>query len=204
MSEVIQNIIATGKHGQAIEVDICHLSNKPDQDVWGINNPLQTMLLAQAIHPLSLMTMFTDKLGSESMSWVVTDKGGQSILKMVLPGSKNGKAVSGTIRTGNLGPRFLFRMSVTLEDGTRLECTPEHILVYDINQFHYAGTNKWVTAWEAKTFMSGIEKGGYAQEIDAFLQAIREESDHGMYSPKYFHETYQVMEKVLSHEQARK
>lgn len=203
MAEVVQKIVETGGHGPVVEVDICHLSNKPDYDVWGINYPLQTMLLSQAIHPLALLTLFMDEFDIKNTAYSLTSKGECSLIKLIIPGTKNAQSVSGGIRTGNYGPRFSFHMSLTLEDGSRIECTPERVKVYDFAQPRIADTNKWVTVWEAKAFMPGVEKGGYFQEIDDFVQAIKHGRTGGVFSPLYYEKIYQVMEKVLQNEKAR-
>ncbi|MFZ1484365.1 MAG: Gfo/Idh/MocA family oxidoreductase [Candidatus Saccharimonadales bacterium] len=204
MAEVVKNIIDSGEYGSVIEVDICHLSNKPDKDIWELKNPLQTMMLAQAIHPLSLMTMFMDDLGADNFCYIVTEQNEQAIVKMILSGSKEGKPVSGSIRTGSFGPRFLFHMSVTFESGARMECTPERIHVYDGKNQTRAGSNKWLTTWESKPFLSGIERGGYVQELTAFLEAVRTNNDSGVYDPRFFEDIYKIIDGIVEGEKARK
>jgi phthalate 4,5-cis-dihydrodiol dehydrogenase len=197
MATVVKKLIESGNYGRALEVDLCFLSNKPNSDVWGINNPLKTMLLAQAIHPLMLIKIFIDDLRPEDVSFITTKKDNLSIVKMLIPGYKDNLPVSGTIRTGNLGPKFLFRMSVTFENGTRIECTPEKIEMYTRNQETIAGSNKWSQVWEAKPFMSGIEKGGYFQEISEFVEAIHTKDGTGVYSPDYYYQAYQIIDRIL-------
>lgn len=204
MAEVAKNIIDSGEYGRVVEVDICHLSNKPDKDIWELGNPLQTMLLAQAVHPLSLMTMFMDDLGAADFSYIITEKDEQAIVKMLLPGFKNGEPVSGSIRTGSFGPRFLFHMSITFESGARMECTPERIHVYDNKNQTRAGSNKWLSTWESKPFLSGIERGGYVQELLAFLDAIHKKNDGGVYDPRFFEDIYKIMDRIIEDEKARK
>lgn len=204
MAEVVKNIIDSEEYGRVLEVDICHLSTKPDKDIWELNDPLQTMLLAQAIHPLSLMTMFMDDFGADRFSYIATMQGQRAITKIILPGSKNGSPVSGSVRTGSFGPRFLFKMSVIFENGARMECSLDKIHVYDgINQTR-AGSNKWLSTWETKPFLSGIERGGYIQELAAFLEAIRNQNDSGMYDPRFFRDIYKIIDRIVEDEKTRK
>jgi phthalate 4,5-cis-dihydrodiol dehydrogenase len=161
----LATMLREGRHGTPAVLTIRHVASKPTSSLW--NLPLwQSFLLAQAIHPIDLLTTLAggDVVDTQAACRHTPD--GITIALQL----HYGNGAIGTLICGNQAPRFEHRLEVTTTGG--LTACLTSLTELTITALAGPGERGASTQWRPSPLDVGYERTGFGGELAAFCHAV--------------------------------
>jgi len=169
------NAMNSKAHGHLVRFEIKHLANKPRAPLWGCTSVVRSFLLAQTIHAFDLSIM----LGGSAPTRITKEiqREGDALLLSIQLRFPNG--VTGSVLTGSMFPYFDFDLTTYGSES----CVMHVDKMWDLT-VRTPGTpsalgldgKRWRGGWHPSPLDSGYRRSGYLGELEAFFQAIRQQS----------------------------
>lgn len=192
-------LLASGEHGGVEVVSVRHVASKPRTPMWGMTL-WRSFLLAQAIHPIDLLTTMA---GSTVRTLRSSCRLGDDNVSIGAQIDFTSGAI-GTLVTGTQAPRFEHRVEVSTTTGVTICLT-------DLTDLTIAGSavptpgpvvRGETRRWRPSPMHVGYERTGFSGELAAFLNAA---TTGNAFTPSLrdLVSTYQVMDQLDPHRSQR-
>lgn len=185
----LATMLREGRHGTPAVLTIRHVASKPTSSLW--NLPLwHSFLLAQAIHPIDLLTTLA---GADVIDTQAACRHTRDGITIALQLHYRNGAI-GTLICGNQAPRFEHRIEVTTTGGLTacLTSLTELAVTAPAGPGEPQGAT---TQWRPSPLDVGYERTGFGGELAAFCHAV---ATGATFTPGLSDllSTYQVMDQL--------
>jgi len=162
----LATMLRDGRHGTPSVITIRHVASKPTTSLW--NLPVwQSFLLAQAIHPIDLLTTLA---GGDVVDTQAACRHTRDGITIALQLHYSNGAI-GTLICGNQAPRFEHRVEVTTTGG--LTACLTNLTELAITPPTSPGEPRGATTqWRPSPLDVGYERTGFGGELAAFCHAV--------------------------------
>ena len=150
-------------------IAVKHTASKPKKDIWNIGSTLDTILLAQAIHPLDTILNIggavarVDALGTEPNGWMLS-------VNIVFE-----SGAIGHLLTGSGAPNFENRIEVFTMQGPSLvvdDLRSFRIIDPDALPTGLSDKKRWSYEWRPSPTNCGFSRPGYSGELAEFFMCV--------------------------------
>lgn len=160
--------------GKIKYISVSHYGNKPKSPIWNLDSVVKSFLLAQAIHPIGLLTKYGKLVKSSDIK---TFKNGSDLFVSgnFLLENEKGEQVIGSLTTGNMSPHFMWRIELITDKSmvVRINSLWE-LEVYDGNKTTKIidSPKRWKDVYTPSPLSNGYARTGYYHQFNEFFNCI--------------------------------
>ena len=170
----IKSIMGKPEFGDLQYVRACHYSNKPKDPLWGLPSGCRSFLLAQAIHPIGLLSEFGTFSDQPN---IYVDGNNKGMIFRVAQNAidKKGHVFAMELVTCSVAPFFEWQLEVIGSGGVIIKVNSLwEIEVYSqhSNRTLLDSSKWWRDTWHPSPVSGGYRRSGYTNQLEMFFETI--------------------------------